>query len=114
KLFLNLEPIRSEALHCTRFEILKPMLSAPAREGVTALWYGDARRECQGFKVHTDWHIAPKSHWLSEDAIFHASRSEVRSQRQSIWTRSDNRNIGPGFHPNNHLPRLDFDVARCS
>ncbi len=36
----------------------------------------------------------------TEDAKFHIARAQMRSQRKSVWTRSDNRNIGPWFHSN--------------
>ena len=44
----------------------------------------------------------PKAHRLTEDTIFHAARTEMRSQRKTVWTRSDNRNIGPWFHSDNN------------
>jgi hypothetical protein len=83
---------------------------------VTALRYRDVRRKRQGFKVHADRHIEPEAHGFTEDTIFHAPRTQMRGQGKTVWTRSDNRNIGSWFHPNRHSSMLalfgiDAEVA---
>jgi hypothetical protein len=77
------------------------MFQAPLRESVAAFWGVDAGRESQRFQVHANGHVAPKTHHLSEDAIFHTPSTEVRRERQSIWTGSDNRHVG--FSPHRFL-----------